>query len=1152
MFVSEIFSEAAEILGTTDESRVFRKLTQAVQALMESGHWFHTTREVDVCTGWDGFTVTLPKDIEVPLAVNVDGSPLYFRGKLFQYHVNQGGRFESVNWAWDDRGFVATQMDIRQPAQVIAVAESEADVGATLRLVGTNQWNRDLRGQTPDGTGVDGLIIPIHSMSDFARGTIRPDDDTIVTREVAVTPITKFVSTTPHELNSGQGAILSTITGTTPTGLTDSNQYFVGVVNPTTIQLYNDPLYAKSGTYPIALSNITNAGTLRLTDQRTAKLVTTIELNAAPTISVSMGNPVTFEGAVLPSPLVQGVTYYVNAIDATNFQIFASLSDAQTKTRPVYLTGYTGGFSIFFRKPIAPITKLTFSVPHYYLTGDVVQATSNGGNLPQPLVTSQNYYIYKIDDYTVTLHVSNSDAETGINPIVLITSGSGQNSLAKLIPATVAIGTTSNVLATDVGLIPATGSGASVRANRVGPITNIIVTAQGSSYETAPSITFDSTGGTGYVSTPSVQLVGGAGAGAVFTANVAGGKITSFTKVSGGSGYTFPPNVVITGGGGGYGADATAVIVAGAVDSLVLNPVGTGLSARVLINATSKVVTNVVIDDPGQDYQFPPRVTISGGGGAGATASCTLTTSFITSYTILDGGSNYLYPPAVSISGGGGTGASATAVVQNGVVVSISVVAEGTGYASPATVNIIPSTGAFVQFTSTGTLPTPLVQGTTYRAEAPLSANGFTVVNTDFSPVNITSLGSGSLFVVISRTFGVSFTNDWAGDFSATPTGTGFYFGTDYLLPITSPPIDTETEFWLRKLTNDTAQVYDTQAHANAGGATGKITITSFGTGQSYYAIEETAQAVSYDNQVSVSNIQYLSDGERVKMSTTGTLPAPLLDTREYNVKIVESNIQLFYEGLLVDFTTLGVGELRLNIIRDFSVVPATTITLNNAFFDSGTEVIPRASENDSLPTPLLPNTPYFVRFFDKNEIELYDTFANAMATGNTGRISYTKTGDSLESVFFVDAIEEKTLVKAIYHVEKPVTQGYVSLYAYDYGRSNDMTLIGQYHPTEVNPKYRRVRLGSACSWARIIYRVKAPKITSMFDYIPVEQERALIAAVHAVDLEDKDFMDQSARYWAMALNYLKNQQNSMDGHAFVPPQINNITYGDGTDPVMF
>lgn len=1151
MFVSEIFSEAAEILGTTDEVRVFRKLTQAVQALMESGHWFHTTREVDVCTGWDGFTVTLPKDIEVPLAINVDGSPMYFRGKLFQYHVNQGGRFESVNWAWDDRGFVATQMDIRQPAQVIAVAESDADVGATLRLVGTNQWNRDLRSQTEDGTGVDGVIIPIHSLSDFTRGTIIPDGTTIVTREVAVTPITKFVSSTTHQLDSGQGAILSTVSGTTPTGITDSNQYYVGVVNPTTIQLYNDPLYAKSGTYPIALSDISNAGTLRLTDSRTARLVTSVQLAQSPTISIGVGNPVTFTGAILPSPLVEGVTYFVNSIDSTNLQVFLSLSDAQTKTRPIYLTGTSTSFSIFIREPIAPLTKLTFTVPHYYSTGDLVQASSNGGTLPEPLVLSQNYYVYVIDDFTVTLHISNSDARTGSNPIVLTTSGTGQNSLAKLIPATVAIGNTSNVLATGVGLIPATGSGASIRANIVGPITNITVTNAGSSYESAPLVTFDSTGGTGYTSTPSVQLVGGTGVGAVFTANIAGGKITSFTRVSGGSGYTFAPDVVIT-NGGGFGAAAHAVVIAGAVDSIVLDPVGSGLTAHALINSISGLVTNIVIDDPGQDYQFPPRVTISGGGGAGATATATLTTSFITSYTVLSGGSNYLYPPAISIVGGGGTGAVATAVVQGGAVVSVLVVAEGTGYAGVPNVNLVSSTGAFVQFTSTGTLPAPLVQGTTYRAEAPLSANGFTVVNADFSPINITSLGSGTLYVVISRSFGVAFTNDWTGDFSSTPTGTEIYFGTDYLLPVTSPPIDSSTPFWIRRLTNETAQIYDTEAHANAGGATGKITITAFGTGQSYYAIEETAQAVPYDNQLALSTIQYINNGERVKVSTTGTLPVPLDANNEYIVKIVDSNIQLFFDDLLVSFTSLGVGELNVNIIRDFSVVPATTITLNNAFYATGTELIPRASENDVLPTPLLPNTSYYVRFFDRNEMELYDTLAHATGTGTTGRISYTNTGNSLDSTFFVDAVNEATLVKAIYHVEKPVTQGYVSLYAYDYGRSNDMTLIGQYHPTEVNPKYRRVRLGSACSWARIIYRVKAPKITSMFDYIPVEQERALIAAVHAVDLEDKDFMEQAVKYWTMALNYLKNQQNSMDGHAFVPPQINNITYGDGTDPVMF
>ena len=75
MFVSQIFEECAEILGTTDENKIFRKIQQAVATLMESGHWTHSVADVDVCTGWDKCSVTLPRGIDVPLAVNIDGSP---------------------------------------------------------------------------------------------------------------------------------------------------------------------------------------------------------------------------------------------------------------------------------------------------------------------------------------------------------------------------------------------------------------------------------------------------------------------------------------------------------------------------------------------------------------------------------------------------------------------------------------------------------------------------------------------------------------------------------------------------------------------------------------------------------------------------------------------------------------------------------------------------------------------------------------------------------------------------------------------------------------------------------------------------------------------------------------------------------------------
>ena len=118
MFVSEIYDECAEILGTTDDKKVYRKIQQAVQSLLESGHWTHATAEVDVCTGWDRCSLALPRGVDIPLAVNIDGSPTYFRNRLFQYHINKGGAYSSVEWAWDDRGYVATLMDILQPSQL--------------------------------------------------------------------------------------------------------------------------------------------------------------------------------------------------------------------------------------------------------------------------------------------------------------------------------------------------------------------------------------------------------------------------------------------------------------------------------------------------------------------------------------------------------------------------------------------------------------------------------------------------------------------------------------------------------------------------------------------------------------------------------------------------------------------------------------------------------------------------------------------------------------------------------------------------------------------------------------------------------------------------------------------------------------------------
>ena len=1173
MFVSQIFEECAEILGTSSSEKVFRKISQAVQTLMESGHWAHSTAEVDVCTGWDGMSLTLPRGVDVPLAINTDGSPLYFRNRLFQYHVNKGGRFNPVEWAWDDRGFTATLMQIIQPAQLVAVAEVENDVGKQIRVLGTNKNNIPLRSQLEDGTGVDGMLVPIHSTKDFPYGIVLPDNISVETRKAAISPINKFTTTTAHQMDSGQGVNLQNISGTIPVPLSNGQVYYIGVIDAFTIQLFNDQNNAKAGEYPLALQSIVNAGQLRIRDSKPSSVVTALDLTTAPTIGIGTANPVVFPTQALPIPLVEKVTYFANLIDPTHLQIFESISDAQNNINPVYTTGSTNPIQIDIRKEITPETKLTFSLEHYFQDGDMVQAFTAGGTLPTPLIANQNYFVNIVDAFAVTLHTSQADAANStptnpINPIVITDAGSGTNYLVKLIASSFVAGETSQITAPNLQIPAPSGAGAQFQATVTGSVRVVQVTAQGNGYITVPQVTF---------SAPPPPPVGSNQQSETATGyaiiNTISQRLEQIIVTNPGLGYINPPAITID------PPTATPVTVnvsqitlSGAVATVDTQTAhGFNTSQTITISGANQApynkTTTIVVTSP---TQFTYTVTGSPASPATGTiiatfnpttaqaaATATIQTSFVSFFTQVSGGSGYTQAPQVEINGGGGTGATAQAVVNGGVVTALNLITSGTGYTSAPTVTLTPSTGVFIEFSSTGTLPSPLTAGTAYRAEAPLqtSTGTFTVRNADFSKVNITGGGSGTFYTVLSRSFGVNFTNRWLGDFSSLATGQTIYFGTDFVLPTTSPVIDNGvTPFYLNVISSKTATVYNSPANANAGGTTGRINVVAFGVGQTYYGIRFNAKPEPYQNLIEPENTLYIQEDEIVRFSTSGTLPSPLVAGTDYRVKVFGDNVRVYTTaGVLVPITTPGVGQLSLDIERIIQPQASTSIFAENSVYETGQALTARPSNGDTLPTGLVAGTTYYVRRVNQNEFELYDTQLNAQNLASTaGRISYTTSGSTAESTFFLDAIDDAIFVKTISQIEKPITSGYVSLYAWDYGRTNDMTLIGYYHPSEVNPQYRRIRLGKNCAWARIAYRVTPPFITSKYDYIPIEHERAIIAAIHAVDMEDKDFADQSARYWQIALAYLKNQQEYIDGHAMTPPQINNITYGDGTDVVIF
>ncbi len=72
--------------------------------------------------------------------------------------------------------------------------------------------------------------------------------------------------------------------------------------------------------------------------------------------------------------------------------------------------------------------------------------------------------------------------------------------------------------------------------------------------------------------------------------------------------------------------------------------------------------------------------------GETATAVATITAGFVTGITVTSGGSGYTSEPTVTITGGGGSGASAKAIMTGDKVALILVLTAGTGYSTAPTV----------------------------------------------------------------------------------------------------------------------------------------------------------------------------------------------------------------------------------------------------------------------------------------------------------------------------------------------------------------------------------------------------------------------------------------------------------------------------------
>ena len=281
--------------------------------------------------------------------------------------------------------------------------------------------------------------------------------------------------------------------------------------------------------------------------------------------------------------------------------------------------------------------------------------------------------------------------------------------------ATISDGGQYYAAAPSVVIIDSSGTGfgavAVATINSSGVVTGITITTQGSGYKKpvfiidpptvatisrdqlviAPTVTItDSAGSYGSGAYATVTLdQNGFITGVSVNQNQASasaipdaGTIAALTVTNGGIGYTATPAVTITdsNGGTGSGATATAVLTKGVVTGLTITYAGSGY--------TNPVVT---IDPPTTMNSGYTNPTVSFSNNKPAEASATIANGAVTSITVTTRGSYYgSTPPLITLSGGGGTGATATAMVTNGQVTAITVNNPGTGYTSTPTVTIAP------------------------------------------------------------------------------------------------------------------------------------------------------------------------------------------------------------------------------------------------------------------------------------------------------------------------------------------------------------------------------------------------------------------------------------------------------------------------------
>jgi hypothetical protein len=1002
MQVNDVYDLVSAWIGSNDQSTIFQTITSAVEQLANLGNYDYLIGNLEINAATDCGTYTLPRFVDAVLACNVCGHPTLPRDRWYGFHQNGTGDNKTEIWTWDDKYFYPIFQDLKCPSHLVAVNELKNDIATQIQVFGTDSNGLTLRTQNPDGSWQDGLIITSANASDFPGGLPIDDGTQLQTRLFTTVPSISL-NVPAHTFVTGEEVIYTFISGTNLTPLISGNAYFIGVIDANNVSLYQTQSNALTGVNPIVITNLNSLSTYSLTDQRGVSVQTEFQTTGGPS-NLSAGDIVSFTATTLPAPLTASEDFFANPTSTTNFTIHSTLQDALAGVYPLDVsTAGSSDLEVLVDQAIAPITILTFSVTSDFLQGDTVTVNNSTGNLPSPLVAGTNYFYHPITSTTGTLHTSLADANTGNNPIILTTTGTGTSALVKIIPASVSSGDKNNVVANNNNL-------------RAGvPTLNGVVGTPGS------FVTFTTTG---TMPTPIV-------AGTVYQVeNPASTNVFSLANLDGAF-YT--------------------------IGTTTIN--ATGTSVTIVCAAGTGLVTGALVDIEGLTHSTADANQVA-----------------VTVSTTNVGGDTITYNSAATSTSG--------------------TVADTTGT-------------VFV------------------------------------GRVAITSLGSGALSMVVSRSFTIGFNNQWDTDTTDLALAEEISLTTGGTLPTLSP---VQANYYVNIVSANLIKLYDTSAHATAGGSTGLVTVSALGSGQLYLSVAQAAATILRSINLNITSNTYLSPAALGTFTTTGTLPAPLNTSTIYLIEPnTDGTIGVYNNStkLQIPLTSIGSGKHDLDISSLGGIILPNILSVPQNEYNTGDAVtLTPQNSSSSLPTPFALNTTYYVRQIDLNDIQLYPTWAQATNLSSmSGAIIPTSAGVGL---FVIVKSVPAPKVASIYRIRKPLTLGFIDLIAWDYGRScNGPTVIGHYEPTEIEPQYRRIKIGCKTAPIRVAFRRRSFQILTMEDWIPVTSEQALLTMCKAVNFLQKDYLELYEKFKASADKILQEQQTSQEGPQSIKLQFDADVFTD-------